>query len=308
MPKHEIDICICTFQRDHITKTIHSLGQMAINEEYKIRIIIADNDETPSSKDKVEAAAKTLPFPLTYIHAPARNISIARNACLDKSKSDLVIFIDDDEMVEEQWLIELLECMEQTKADAVIGPVRVIYDETCPHWVSEGDYLSRTAVYVGDEIQTGYTANLLFNKAAPAFKNKRFALELGQSGGEDSVFLNNAYKAGAKIAYAPKAILTEIAPPERTKFKWLLKRRYREGQTHGMMLAQSANKNIVQKAKNIALASAKAACSFIAAPFFICAKHKMNFWLFRGAMHAGAVSYLLGGKALTLYGNDKNET
>ena len=301
MSKREIDICICTFQRPHIVETLKSLAAMNIDPDWSLRAIIADNDETSSSKESVEEAAKSLPFPLTYLHAPARNISIARNACLDESKALLVAFIDDDEIVEKNWLAEMLQRLDETNAHAVIGPVKAIYEENCPDWVKEGDYHSRAAVYVKDEIITGYTANVLFDQTSKPFKDRRFRLELGQTGGEDSTFLKAAYKDGAKIEYAENAMITEVIPHNRTTFKWLLNRRFREGQTHGMMLVEEQQNPI----KSIALAAAKSAFSFIVAPFFILQKHRMNFWLFRGAMHAGVVSHLLGKATLIQYGHDE---
>ena len=45
----------------------------------------------------VDAVAAELPFELLYVHCPAANISIARNACLDNSSGDFLAFIDDDE-------------------------------------------------------------------------------------------------------------------------------------------------------------------------------------------------------------------
>ena len=204
--KREIDICICTFQRPHITETLQSIAKMNIHDDVAVRVIIADNDETPSSQARVEENAKALPFPLVYIHAPARNISIARNACLDAAKANLVIFIDDDEVVDKNWLNAFLDRMDQTGADALIGPVKAIYLPSCPQWIIDGDFHSREAVYKNGEVVTGYTANLIFDQTAKAFKGKRFRVELGQSGGEDSCFLKEAYEAGAKLEYAKSSI------------------------------------------------------------------------------------------------------
>ena len=41
---------------------------------------------------------------ISYIHAPARNISIARNACVEAATGKWIAFIDDDELASENWL------------------------------------------------------------------------------------------------------------------------------------------------------------------------------------------------------------
>ncbi len=302
MTKKKIDICICTFQRPHIVDTVRSLTRMKVKPEWELRVIVADNDETSSSKDLVESMAKGLPFPLSYIHAPARNISIARNACLDESNGEYLVFIDDDELVVEGWLTALFSKMEETGADAVLGPVHVIYGDDCPEWIRRGNYHARTAVYVGGEITTGYTGNLLLNKTSNAFRNLKFREELGRTGGEDSAFLKAAYKSGAKIKFAPDAIVTEAVPSGRATFSWLAQRRYRQGQTYGMMLHETLDKSFVSLVKIITLALAKAILSFAAAPLYLPWRHRFNFWIFRGIRHLGVVSYLLGRPTLVQHG------
>ena len=89
LPKiaNNIDICICTFQRDHLTKTLLSVSEMEPVSGYKIAIIVVDNDWEPSAKTKVEDFAKTSKYPIKYLHCPAGNISIARNGCLNASSA-----------------------------------------------------------------------------------------------------------------------------------------------------------------------------------------------------------------------------
>lgn len=303
MPEKQIiDICICTFRRSHIVETLRSVAAIDTREEWDVRVIVADNDEDPSAKECVEESGREMPFPLTYLHAPARNISIARNACLKASRQEIIVFIDDDELVKKGWLKALVTRYEETKAAAVIGPVKAIYDAQCPAWVRKGDYHSREAVYVNGEIVTGYTANILFNARTQYFKGREFRLELGQSGGEDSAFLKAAWQEGAKIEYAPEAIATEVVPEERTKFMFLARRKFREGQTHGMMLYEEQGKGILPQLKRIMLAKAKALFCFAAAPLFLLKRHRFNYWVFRGCLHIGVVSYFLGKQTLILYG------
>lgn len=302
MDKTLIDICICTFRRAHIVETVRSVASIDVEEPWDVQIIVADNDKHPSAKESVENAGKENPFPLTYIHAPACNISIARNACLQKSRQELVVFIDDDEQVEKNWLKELIARKHETKAQAVLGPVYAIYGEACPAWVKKMDIHSTTPVFVQGEIITGYAGNLLLDLRTRVFKGRTFREDLGQTGGEDSAFLGAAWREGAKIEYAAKAIAKEIIPKERTKFAWMIRRRFRKGQIHGMLLNEARTKNRVSGLKNIMLASAKALFCFCAAPLFFLKRHRFNFWILRGCLHAGVVSYFLSKQTLVIYG------
>ena len=72
---------------------------------------MADNDAVPSARDRVGAIAAAHPLPITYLHAPEANISVARNALLDHARATgarLLVYLDDDETVEPAWLSRLV--------------------------------------------------------------------------------------------------------------------------------------------------------------------------------------------------------
>ncbi|TIX15341.1 MAG: glycosyltransferase, partial [Mesorhizobium sp.] len=78
-----IDICVCTFRRPELADTLRSIAAMDRPAGFEIGVVVADNDDQPSAQALVKALAQELKLPIRYRHAPARNISIARNACLD---------------------------------------------------------------------------------------------------------------------------------------------------------------------------------------------------------------------------------
>ena len=297
-----ITICICTFRRTHIADTLRSLSLLIVKPEWSLKIIVADNDETPSARDLVETTAQKTGLSLTYIHAPARNISIARNACLDEATTQFVAFIDDDELVKPEWLMAMIYAIESSGTDVVLGPVHAIYDPGYPQWVRKGDFHSTVPVWVGEKIITGYSCNVLFNSRSPVLLGRRFRKELGRSGGEDTAFFDAVVKAGGRIAFAPEAIVTEAVTPERAKLFWLLKRRFRSGQTHGLLLLEGRGHGAIARSKNLIKAAGKLLYCFTLALANIVQPDRMRFWLLRGALHAGVVSRLLGKQEIEQYG------
>lgn len=285
----EIDICICTFRRAHVAETLRSISRLLVKPQWIIRVIVADNDDTPSARDIVEATAHDCSLALTYLHAPARNISVARNACLDAASAPLVAFIDDDEVARPEWLTALVATLESSNADVVLGPVRAVYPADCAKWMRKSDFHSTKPVWVGGRIITGYTCNVLFRRTAPALNGRRFEVGLGRSGGEDTVFFSAVHHAGGKIDYAPLAMVEEAVSRERATLSWLMKRRFRYGKTHGLELEKWDSDNIE---RNICIAGGKAAfCFFRATVSF----NKARSWLLRGTLHAGVVCRLVSG-------------
>jgi succinoglycan biosynthesis protein ExoM len=300
--KHRIrvDIGVCTYKRPELEQTLRSLAAMAIPEGAEIRIIVADNDETPSAEGRVNALRGSVPHEIAYVHCPSSNISIARNACLDNARGDFLAFIDDDETASEDWIVRLIETAEAAAADVVLGPVKAVYGEDAPRWMRRGDFHSTFPVWVGDRIITGYTCNALLRLAAPSLTGRRFNLELGRSGGEDTEYFTHMHRMGGKIAYAPAAWVEEPVPAKRAAFSWLTKRKFRFGQTHGRLI--EAGSGLAGKIRQLALASAKSGFCALASIAFLFSPVRRNQYILRSSMHAGVVSGLLGVREIEQYG------
>jgi succinoglycan biosynthesis protein ExoM len=296
-----VDICVCTYRRPGLDDTLLAIGELAVPEGTSVRIIVADNDMTPTARSRVEAQASRLPFEATYVHCPAANISIARNACLDAATGDFIAFIDDDETPSPQWLVELLRGAAGSGADAVLGPVRAVYAEEAPGWMRRGDFHSTLPVWVEGEIRTGYTCNALLRRASPRIAGLRFDPALGRSGGEDTDYFSRLHRRGGTIAFAPRATVFEKVPSQRASFTWLARRRFRMGQTHGRLLAQHGGGAAL--ARQVGVAAAKVGYCLGATALLAPAAATRNRFALRGLLHAGAVGGLLGMRGIVQYGD-----
>jgi len=294
-----VDICVCTYRRPQLADTLSSLAALSLPAGTTLRIIVADNDVTPSAAPLVKRIGEAHPFPIRYLHCPASNISTARNACLDAAVADLIAFIDDDCTASPQWLTALLQEMQNSGADAVLGPVEAMYADGAPGWMRRGDFHSTLPVFVRGELRTGYTCNVLMRRTAPPLAGRRFDLALGRTGGEDTQFFTQMRQSGGTLAFAPNAQASEPVPAERARLSWLAKRKFRTGQTHGRLLATSQQS---LKIKQVAIAGAKVAFCVAAAALFVLSPVRRNRQALRGVMHAGVVSGLIGVREIVLYG------
>ncbi len=295
-----VDIGVCTFRRPELEETLLSLAAMAVPQDAEIRIIVADNDDTASASGRVEELRGSIPHEIIYVHCPASNISIARNACLENAGGDFLAFIDDDETAGEDWIVRLVETAQATGADAVLGPVKAVYLADAPRWMRRGDFHSTFPVWVGNEIVTGYTCNVLLRLASPSIAGRRFNLALGRSGGEDTEFFTQMHRTGGRIAYAPAAWVSEPVAAKRAAFSWLAKRKFRFGQTHGRLLG--ANGGLSNSVVHLVLASAKSGFCMLAGAFFLFFPVRRNRYALRASLHAGVVSGLLGVREIEQYG------
>lgn len=288
-----IDVCVCTFRRPSVAATITSLApQLGVGR----RLVVIDNDETCSSRELVTHLCHRLGMDLTFVHAPARNISVARNAALEVSSARLLAFIDDDETAAPDWLDRLEAHLNATAADVVFGSVRAIYEEGAAAWLRKADLHSICAkVDAEGAASTGYCCNVLIRRNA--IGQTRFREALGRSGGEDTVFFHELNRAGCKLVWLPDALTFEKASSQRATLSWLLRRFFRSGQTHALTVLDGG----ARRHREVAVAGAKAVYCAVTAACLFWSPAGWRKALVRGSLHCGAVARYAGVKPLQLY-------
>lgn len=296
-------VAICTFRRAALVQTLASLA--LLNDcGMAVEVAVADNDTTPSARDTVERAALDHPLPLAYLHAPARNISVARNALLDHARARgarLLVFVDDDETVRPEWLAEFVRAWADQGCGAMLGPVRAGYPDHTPEWMIRARVHDTLPVTGRDgRIRTGYGGNTLLDLSDPAWSEVRFDPARGRSGGEDTAIFADYVAAGGRIGYAPKAVVDEPVLPDRVTLHWLLNRRYRMGQSHASIVARGVGP--AGRVGAAGMAAAKAVACGGMALLSATDPARRNSQLMRAALHAGAVAHLAGALPPEIYG------
>ena len=291
----QVDICICTFQRPSLRRTLESL--IALDGGVRFRVIVADNDDTPSARELVAQAQDELGLSITYRHAPARNISVARNACLDAVEAEFMAFIDDDEIAPPHWLRLLFEEAQASGADVVFGPVKAVYGSDAPAWVVTGDFHSfQPVIGAGGEIETGYSSNVLMRRSAVGAL--RFDPALGRAGGEDTFFFAQMHEAGARLGFCPGAMVEEPTAPARANLSWLTRRAFRSGQTHARLLRSRGQGALAITAG--ALPKALYCGFWVIGSLYSPVRWRKN--VIRGALHVGVLARAWGLADLEIYG------
>ncbi|APG48922.1 glycosyltransferase [Phaeobacter porticola] len=287
-----ISILLCTFKRRSVGRTLKSLAHLRAPTGYVIDIIVADNDATPSAEHRVRSCVAS--WPVSYIHAPAFNISVARNACLKIARarrSDWVAFVDDDEVVPVDWIERLISCAVSTSADVVSGPARARYPEGTPRWMVEQDWHSNWPELrgigqgVAGQPQTAHSCNALMRLAGTRWESNDFELDRGVSGGEDTAYFFALSRMGAQFSICKEAQVFEEVAPERLKLRWLGRRRFRMGQSY----AASAP-GFLARVRLAVMALAKVVYCAVVTLSVLPFEARRNFWLLRGVLHLGVLA------------------
>jgi succinoglycan biosynthesis protein ExoM len=230
-----------------------------------------------------------------YIHAPAQNISVARNACLDHATAPYAAFIDDDETAHPAWIANLVNRMRATGSGVVFGRVKAIYEKDTPVWMVNGDMHSTEAFFRNGQIEGGYTCNVLLRRDKVG--DLRFDPTFGRSGGEDTIFFGALNRNKVFMAYAYNAVVDEPVVKHRVSLDWLNKRAFRSGQSFSVVLRSNGKNRLIVLMKSLAKMMFCAAAG-------VATMWNAVMWrraLVRGAFHAGVLSGILGKRPLQLY-------
>lgn len=281
----KIEVLICTYRRPFLQQTLNSIALQVLPNGTTLGVIVADNDVTPSAQELVQAMITAFPFKLRYVHAPARNISVARNACLDAADADYVVFLDDDETAPSGWITGLWDAVQMTDADAVFAPARAVYPPGTPDWITNRDYHSNSPERRAGVVMTGHTCNAILRWAETPWQSLRFDLARGRSGGEDTAYFFAIRRLGAKFAAIENAEVFEPVVPERLTFAWLARRKFRMGQSY----ASSENSRFGQVILALK-ALVKAGFCGVMAMITVGVPARRNFWALRGCLHIGVMA------------------
>jgi succinoglycan biosynthesis protein ExoM len=230
-----ISICICTRRREAgLRELLDSLSNMIIPQDTAIRIIVVENDTDNKSEAIVKDFTAQTGMKADYFLETRQGISYARNRSVaEAAGSDFCCFVDDDQIVSTEWLLELVRCQREFNADGVWGANPPIFANEVPVWIR--NFYEPEKFSYGTIVRKAFTNCLLLRKNWLDKISGPFDTRLNYSGGEDSYLTYQLTGMGAVIRYNPQAIAYELIPMSRTKLKYMIRRTYRIANTEQLI-------------------------------------------------------------------------
>src|SRR5687767_3515333 len=140
IPRKSATVIVCTYNRcESLAETLDSLCQMRVPAEIAWDLIVVDNNSTDATRATVERAAeKWRGLSIRYIFEKTPGLSYARNAGVMASTASIIAFTDDDVLVEEDWLVRIVNAFETRQVQCVGGPIRPYWLAPRPSWLTDG--------------------------------------------------------------------------------------------------------------------------------------------------------------------------
>lgn len=227
-------VAVLTFRRPReLARILPPLLEQASALPGGAAVLVVDNDPAGGAREQTQAVGGA-----EYVHEPRPGIAAARNRAVDEATAigaRALVFIDDDELPGEGWLLRLFDTWQHWRCAAVSGPVLPRFDGPPDPWVLASGAFEARVRATGARVPGAATNNLLLDLTAVQELGLRFDERLGLSGGEDTMFTHELVDRGGDIRWCADAVVIEPVSPDRATRRWVLNRAYRAGTSWSAM-------------------------------------------------------------------------
>lgn len=225
-----ISVCIASYKNEKgLYKLLNKLACLVVPPDHRLLVNVVINESSISPEyNAIINEFKSID--IKFETEPIKGIPFVRNRLVKMSfGSDYLVFIDDDEYPEKDWLLELISTTCQSNADIVQGFVLPKFPSRVPEWAIESKIFSGPHYKDGEQLSTFYTNNVLIKRSV--FTSPQFVFDesLANTGSTDYLLGKQLSTNGVKILFNKKALVFEDIPLTRITVAWYLRRRYRVG-------------------------------------------------------------------------------
>jgi len=213
-------IIIATYNRSaSLLETLDSLLKQEMAEGSTYELIVADNNSSDNTKNAVHSYMSKFAGKLIYIFEPRQGKAYALNHAIANAKGEVIIFTDDDVILDPLWLKNLLDCFNKFNCDAIGGRILPHFTDQTPLWVRKNaDLLKGPLGFYDFGTETKLFEKPMYEFFGANFGFKRRVFDdcglfrtdvgIGKSiQGEDTEFVKRVQKSGKVLYYCGSALI-----------------------------------------------------------------------------------------------------
>jgi glycosyltransferase involved in cell wall biosynthesis len=226
-----VSIVVCTYNRkDFLKDCLASIRDVDFPKS-RFETVVVDG----GSNDGTIALCKQFPE-MRFIVEEKYGLAYARNKGAELAKGTIVVYTDDDCIVDKYWLRGLVLGFQQTQSVAAVGgPVCALHPESIPAKIHVKAALGLFDEGVSMKLTKGIiTSNAAFKKEV--FQSIQFDESLGVTRrrklilcGEDVDFCNSILALNLNILYTPYAKVYHQVPLRRLRVSYIIKHAIHNG-------------------------------------------------------------------------------
>jgi glycosyltransferase involved in cell wall biosynthesis len=232
--KMKTTVIVCTYNRyESLAKALGSVASSTLPESVEWEVLVVDNNSRDRTRDVVEDFCRRYPGRFRYLFEPRQGKSYALNTAISEARGDVLVFMDDDVIVESTWLQNLTIGVCSGEWAGAGG--RIIPQWPCapPPWLPDKEWYGMAPLVMFDlGLEAGpltdppFGTNMAFHRRMFE-KYGTFRTDLGprpnsEIRSEDTEFGTRLLAAGERIKYEPAAVVYHSVPQKRLQREYFL--------------------------------------------------------------------------------------
>jgi len=237
----KLTLAICT--HNHHAALKETLADLATlySPTGSWELLLVDNASTDGTAKWLAQGGWQLPHvDCRCVHESALGVANARNRALHEATGEYVVFLDDDETAEPDWLQQIEKVIDTDHPAAIGGRICAKLPGPRPGWLTEELLGFLGELDYGPDMQKLtepstpiFTGNAAFHRQT-VLASGGFDRNLGrrgsiQSGGEDTELYRRLAAQGQTILWAPKALIHHRIEPWKLRRTYFLQLHFRQG-------------------------------------------------------------------------------
>lgn len=235
-------------------RLLESLKALEVPVGADLVFLICENDSVGNAEKAVEGFRATVDAEVLYEREPTKGIPFGRNRVLEMARregSDFLLFLDDDEMVPEDWLKAMIAGVEAKKLDLAGGPLvpklpegrvskigRALFEEMVRRQPRSLPVVTHHVPGAEDGVLNICTNNWCLRMEVAEKYRLSFDPAYAECGGEDVAFGYNLHLAGGRLGWISEAIVYDVISPQRLSVIYQYRR------TRDLALAGTRERNL----------------------------------------------------------------
>lgn len=249
-----ISVIISTYNRSaSLRRTLEHIDQMSVPEDMKWELIVIDNNSKDDTRDVAETFCTRTTISFKYFHESRQGLSFARNTGIQSASGEIIVFTDDDVIVDRDWIRNISKAFEKYDAACIGGKILPEWEKPPPVWL-KGKLLEYLALCDYGEETVRMTeprvwgANLAV-RASMFQKYGLFNTTLGHTGGklyggEEQQYLERLLESGENIFYCPDILVHHCIPAYRIDKAYFRKWISDKGELSALQMGEYNKRNI----------------------------------------------------------------
>ncbi len=210
-----------------LNEHLKSLNRLKIPSNCRLKFIFVMNPRVYFTKDLLKNFLKRIDY--LILESIKDNIPDSRNVFLKFLKNKNVQyagFVDDDSIVDKNWLLNMMKFSNQNNCDIVGGPQ---YHEVKSKIFNNYYNILEPARRHGQLVSWVATNNCFFSKKVFSESKVFFDPRFANIGGSDQLFFSELNRKKFIIKWNKNSFITENFNPQRENKRWFFRRNFRYG-------------------------------------------------------------------------------